>query len=172
MKFRSRLNTTRCVAALAMLCAIAIAGGAGAGPVEDLRDAEAAAGAGDVHTAMSLLRKAADKNHPVAQARLADLLHAAEFDTEALDLYKRSAQQGEAAGEFGMGVMYANGAAVKRDDAAALDWYRKAEKKNYPPALDALARAYRTGSLGLPKDVGQANELEARRKTLLAAAKK
>ncbi|MBC5764044.1 tetratricopeptide repeat protein [Ramlibacter albus] len=170
MKLRSSLSTTRCVAAVAMLCAIAA--GANAGPAEDLREAEAAAGAGDVHTAMSLLRKAADKNHPVAQARLAELLHAAEFDAEALDLYKRSAAQGEAAGEFGMGVMYANGAAVKRDDALALDWYRKAEKKNYPPALDAIARAYRTGTLGLPKDLALANELEARRKSLLAAAKK
>lgn len=167
MKLRSRLTPTRCVAAVAMLCAIA--SGAAAGPVEDLRDAEAAAGAGDVYTAMSLLRKAADRNHPVAQARLADLLHAAEFDAEALDLYKRSAAQGEAAGEFGLGVMYANGAAVKRDDALALEWYRKAEKKNFPPALDALARAYRTGTLGLAKDVAAANELEARRKSLLAA---
>lgn len=152
-----------------MLCAIA--SGAEAGSTEDLREAETAAGAGDVYTAMSLLRKAADQNHPVAQARLADLLHAAEFYADALDLYKRSAAQGEAAGEHGLGVLYANGHGVKRDEALALEWYRKAEKKNFPPALDALARAYRTGSLGLARDLAAAADLEARRSALLAAAK-
>jgi len=111
---------------------------------------------------MSLLRKASDANHPLAQARLADLLHAAEFDTEAPALYQRSAQQGEAAGEFGLGVMYANGAGVKRDAAVALAWYRKAEQKNYGPAFDALARAYRTGDLGLAKDLAKAAELDAK----------
>jgi TPR repeat protein len=167
MKLRSRLPRPHSVAVLAMLCALAA--GVHAGPSEDLRDAEAAAGAGDVATAISLLRRAADRNHPVAQARLADLLHAAEFDAEALDLYRRSAAQGEAAGEFGMGVMYANGAGVKRDDALALEWYRKAEKKDFPPALDALARAYRTGTLGLPKDAARAAELETRSQSLLAS---
>lgn len=169
MKRLAGPHAIRCVAAVAMLCAIA--SGADAGPAEDLREAEAAAGAGDVYTAMSLLRRAADRNHPVAQARLADLLHAAEFDPEAVDLYRRSAAQGEAAGEFGLGVMYANGAGVKRDDALALEWYRKAERKNYAPALDALARAYRTGSLGLTKDAAKASELDAKRRELLAATK-
>ena len=167
MKLRSRLNRPNCVAAIALLCALA--SGAQAGPSEDLRDAEAAAGTGDVYTAMALLRKAADNNHPVAQARLADLLHAAEFDAEALALYRKSAAQGEAAGEFGMGVMYAEGAGVARDEALALEWFRKAEKKGYPPALNALVRAYRSGTLGLPKDPVRANELEAERQRLLAA---
>jgi TPR repeat protein len=60
---------------------------------------------------------------------------------------------------------------VPRDAALALEWYRKAEKKNYWPALDALARAYRIGDLGLPKDVPQANALAARVRTLQAAEK-
>ena len=168
MKRLHRTPALRSVAAVAMLCAIAA--GVHAGPAEDLKQAEEAASTGDVHTAMSLLRRAADQNNPVAQARLGDLLHAAEFYADALELYKRSAAQGEAAGEHGLGVLYANGHGVKRDDAQALEWYRKAEKKNYPPALDALSRAYRTGSLGLAKDVARANELDTQRKNLLAAS--
>lgn len=144
----------------AALCALGSA--AVAGPAEDVQRAEASLGGGDVVAAMSLLRRAADQNHGVAQARLADLLRAAQFDQEALVLYRKSAQQGEAAGEFGLGRMYADGTGVPRDAALALEWYRKAEAKNHAPALDALARAYRTGDLGLAKDLEQAARYDAR----------
>ena len=158
----------RCVLALAALCAV---GTLEAGPVEDVKQAETALRSGDVFTAMSLLRRAADQNHAVAQARLADLLHAAEFDKEALALYQKAAEQGEAAGEYGLGRSYADGTGVPRDAALALEWYGKAEKKNYAPALDALARAYRTGDLGLAKNLEQASALDARVRVLQAAAK-
>lgn len=158
----------RCVLALAGLCAAGTA--VQAGPAEDVQQAEASlAAGGDMFNAMALLRRAADQNHPVAQARLADLLHAAEFDKEALALYRKSAEQGEAAGEFGLGRMYADAAGVPRDAALALEWYRKAEKKNYAPALDALARAYRTGDLGLTKDLAQASALEAKIRSIRQA---
>jgi TPR repeat protein len=146
----------------ALLMAALGAGSALAGPAEDVLQAEAYIRTGDVYSAMALLRKAADQNNPAAQARLADLLHAAEFDAEALVLYRKAAAQGEPAGETGLGRMYADGTGVPRDAALALEWYRKAEQKNYPPALDALARAYRTGSLGLAKDADHAKELDTR----------
>lgn len=158
----------RCVFALAALCAL---GSAAAGPVEDVQQAETSLHSGDVYTAMGLLRKAADQNNALAQARLADLLHAAEFDKEALVLYQKAADQGEPAGEFGLGRSYADGTGVPRDAALALEWYRKAEKKNHAPALDALARAYRTGDLGLAKNLEQANALDARVRVLQTAAK-
>lgn len=158
---------------LALAAVGAFGGSVQAGPTEDIQQADSALKTGDVFTAMSLLRRAADQNHALAQARLADLLHAAEFDKEALDLYRKSAEQGESAGEFGLGRMYANGAGVPRDPAKALEWYRKAEQKNYPQALDALARAYRTADLGLTKDLDRANALDAQARSLLqkAAAK-
>lgn len=142
-----------------------------AGPAEDIQQAEAALATGDVFAAMAVLRRAADQNHPLAQARLADLLHAAEFDTEALVLYRKSAEQGEAAGEFGLGRMYADGAGTPRDPVQALEWYRKAEKKKHPQTLEALARAYRSGDLGLSKGVEQANALDAEARSLRAAVK-
>lgn len=167
---RRRPIVVRCVLALALLGAPLA--GAQAGAADDLRQAEASLGGGDVFTAMALLRRLSDQNHPVAQARLADLLHKAEFDGEAVALYRKAAEQGEPAGEFGLGTMYAEGAGVPRDAAAAIAWYRKAEKKNHAPALDALARAYRTGSLGLPKDLEQAAALDARARAILQAAAK
>jgi TPR repeat protein len=151
------------------LAALGAAGMVQAGPAEDVQQAEAALRTGDVFTAMALLRKAADQNHALAQARLADLLHAAEFDREAVVLYQKAADQGEAAGEYGLGRSYADGTGVARDPALALQWYRKAEQKNHAPALDALARAYRTGDLGLPRNLEQANALDARVRVLQAA---
>lgn len=154
----------RCVLTLAALGAFGTV--VQAGPAEDVQQADAARRIGDFATAMALLRKAADQNYPLAQANLADLLHAAEFDTEALGLYRKAAEQGEAAGEFGLGRMYRDGSGVPRDPVLALEWFRKAEKKNHAPTLDALARAYRIGDLGLPKDLEQANALDARVRSL------
>ena len=165
----SRRLVAGCVFSLALL-GTAGAWGAAAAP-DEVRQAETAIRSGDVFTAMGLLRRAADQNNPVAQARLADLLHAAEFDQEALVLYRKAAEQGEAAGEFGLGRMYADGSGVPRDPALALQWYRKAELKQHVPALDALARAYRTGDLGLAKDPARAGTLDAQVRSLLRSGK-
>jgi TPR repeat protein len=141
-----------------------------AGPAEDLAQADAALASGDLPTGMQLLRKAADQNEPRAQARLADLLRAAEKEKEAVALYRKSADQGDAAGEFGLGRAYADGAGVEPNPALALELYRKAEKKNHAAAIDALARAYRSGSLGLPRDLEQARVYEERLRDMTRAA--
>ena len=141
-----------------------------AGPAEDFAKADAALATGDLPTGMSLMRKAADQNHAKAQARLGDLLRASDSEVEAVAMYRKSAEQGEAAGEFGLGRAYADGTGVKKDEAVALEWYRKAEKKNYASALDALGRAYRTGTLGLPRDLEKAKGYEERVRALTAEA--
>lgn len=141
-----------------------------AGPAEDYAQADAALASGDLPTGMALMRKAAGQNHAKAQARLGDLLRASASEVEAVAMYRKSAEQGEPAGEFGLGRSYADGTGVAKDPAVALEWYRKAEKKNYAPALDALARAYRTGSLGLPKDLDQAKAYDERVRALAAQA--
>lgn len=132
----------------------------------DVAEADALMRQGDVPAAMNLLRKAADANDPVAQARLGDLMRAAEYEAEAVALYRKSADRGEPAGEYGLGRAYADGAGVKKDPAQAVELYRKAEQKNYAPAVSALARAYRTGTLGLPLDLEKAGSYEARAKEL------
>ena len=151
---------------------LAVAALAQATPAQDVQQAEASLRGGDVPTAMGLLRKASDQGDARAHARLADLLHAAEFDAEAVVLYRKAAEQGEAAGEFGLGRMYANGAGMPRDAALALEWYRKAEKKNHVPALEALARAHRAGDLGLTRNLDEAMALDTRARSARQAAAK
>ena len=148
--------------ALFLAALVALTPQAQAAPREDTLLAEASLREGDVPTALSLLRKAADQGHPAAQARLADLLHGAEFDKEAVELYRKAAEQGDPAGQFGLGRMYANGTGVARDPMLALDWYRRAEKQNHAPALDALARAHRAGDLGLVRNIDEASAFEMR----------
>lgn len=137
-----------------------------AGPAEDVKEADIAFLSGDIPTAMSLLRKAADQDHPLAQARLGDLLRAAEFEAEAVAFYKKAAEKGEPAGEVGLARALADGAGIRKDAAQALELYRKAEAKNYGPAHDMLARAYRTGTLGLPKDLEKARAHDQRAREL------
>lgn len=160
----SRL-VARCVLALAALGAAS----AQAGPAEDTQRAETLIRSDDMVTAMRLLRQAADQNHAPAQARLADLLRASEDYPLAVELYRKAAQQGEPAGHVGLGRMYADGYGVPRDPAKALELYRQAEAKGHWQAFDMLARAYRTGDLGLAKDLAKAQELEARAAALKAA---
>lgn len=143
-----------------------------AGPAEDYAQAKAALASGDLPTGMNLMRQAALQNHSTAQAQLGDLLRYAGFEVEAVVMYRKSADQGDPAGEVGLGRALADGAGIKQDSQAALEWYRKAEKKNYAPALDALARAYRSGTLGLPRDLEQAKSYDDRARALTQAAAK
>jgi len=143
-------------------------GAAWAGPKEDTDRAEQSFRNGDLIAAMALLRKAADQGYAPAQARLADLLDASEQDAEAVALYRKAAEQGDPAGEFGLGRMLANGEGVARDPVAALQWYRKAVAREHAPAIEALARALRSGDLGLTRDPAEAERLEARAKALRA----
>jgi TPR repeat protein len=143
-----------------------------AGAPEDTEQAEAALRNGDLITAMGLLRRAADAGHAPAQARLADLLDAAEFDAEAVALYRKAAAQNHPAGETGLAKMLAVGEGVPADPAQALVLLQRAAERQHAPALDALSRAYRTGTLGLPRDPQQAQRLADRAKALRDAPPK
>lgn len=104
---------------------------------------------GDVTTAMARLRKAADIGHAPAQVLLADILDQAEFNEDAVNYYRKAAEQGNADGEFGLGGMYASGEGVKRDAAEARKWITRAADKNHLRAMTALAQAYISGGLGI-----------------------
>jgi TPR repeat protein len=143
-----------------------------AGPREDTIAAENAIRVGDVVGAMATLRRLADEGYAPAQARLADLLYAAEFYGEALTLYRKAAEQGAPGGDYGLGRSYADASGVERDPARALEHYRKAAAKNHWQAFDALARAYRAGDLGLPRDLAEAQAMEQRAQSARETAEK
>ena len=59
--------------------------------------------------------------------------------------YRKAADQGYAAAQNNLGVMYADGLGVPRDHAVALSWYRKAADQGYAAAQNNLGLAYTNG---------------------------
>lgn len=168
-----KFRTHHLIASATVSLAVVVAAlPAHAGPREETIAAENAIRAGDVVGAMGTLRRLADGGYAPAQARLADMLYAAEFYAEAQALYRKAAEQGEGAGDFGLGRIYADASGVQRDPAKALEHYRKAAARNNWQAFDALARAYRAGDLGLPQDLAEAQAMEQRAKVAREAAEK
>ena len=132
---------------------------------------EAAYLAHDLPSAMRLFRQAAEAGDTRAMARYADLLDIAEQNDEAVEWYRKSAAKNDPAGEYGLSRMMISGEGVARDLEQALALLRKAVEKDFPPAVEALARVYRAGALGLPKDPAEAQRLEAKAKALRDAQK-
>jgi TPR repeat protein len=166
---RSAPRLARALALGAWLaCSLALAG-----PVEDTLQGETALREGDLITAMQLFRKAAEAGHGPAQARMGDMMDSSELNAEALQWYRKAADQGEPAGDHGLGRMYAEGkTGVPRDPAKALAHFQRAAQKNFPPSLIALAAAHRNGTLGLPKDLQEAARLQAQATALRDPARK
>lgn len=136
-----------------MLALAFAAGGACAATVdEDYRAGEKAYLSGDVIGAMGPLRRAADGGHAPAQALLAEILDRAQFNEEALAWYRKAAEQGHAAGEFGLGSMYLSGDGVKADRGQALFWFTRAAEKDHADAIRALAQALMTPPAGEAAD--------------------
>ena len=76
--------------------------------------------------------------------------------TTALREWKPLAEQGVAAAQFNLGVMYGNGKGVPRDGAEAVKWYRKAAVQGYAVAQLNLGVMYMYGNGGLDKSYVQA----------------
>ena len=58
--------------------------------------------------------------------------------TEAVNWYRKSAEQGFAEAQYNLGAMYANGDGVKRNFTEALKWFRKSAEQGFAPAKEAL----------------------------------
>ena len=82
-------------------------------------------------------------------------LHKAGIYHEALRLYRRTADKGNATAMYNIGAMNAHGFGVTKDYVKALRWYRRAEDKGYTPAKYAIGVMYRNG-FGVTKDYGEA----------------
>lgn len=123
-------------ALLGLSCAFA------AGLDDDYKKAEAAWRSGDMSGAMALLRPAADKGHAPSQALLGDILDKAEFNEEAVAYLRKAAEQGDANGQYGLGVMYLAGEGVKRDVNEALLWFTRAAEKNQVDAIKGAAQIH------------------------------
>ena len=73
----------------------------------------------------------------------------------ALRLYRALATDGHAVAQFNLGLMYADGRWVPKDDAQAVHWYRRAAEQGDANAQHNLGLMYAQGH-GVPKDDAQA----------------
>jgi TPR repeat protein len=167
-------NTSRArrgAGAAALLCALA-APLAHAGPAEDSALAETEFARGDLVAALALWQRAAALGYAPAQARLGDILDKSEEDEEAVLWYRKAAAQDNAAGEYGLGQMYAKGEGVPKDQAQALAHTLRAARLNHVAAVTLMMEAYRAGGLGLAPDAAEAAVWEARLVALVPGARR
>jgi hypothetical protein len=75
--------------------------------------------------------------------------------SKALYWFRKSADQGDAGGENGLGIIYLSGAGVPKDYALALVWYRKAADQGYDAAENDLGYMYEFGR-GVQQDYAMA----------------
>ena len=68
---------------------------------------------------------------------------------------REAAEQGDAASQAAIGMMYATGQGVPQDDAQAVAWYRKAADQGYALAQRNMGVMYDSGK-GVPQDDAQA----------------
>ncbi len=78
-----------------------------------------------------------------------DLMEAGEFE-QAREMLEVFARSGNAEAEELIGVMYALGLGVDRDDIRAFDWYLRASLKGHPGAQSGLGWYYEVGR-GIPE---------------------
>lgn len=124
--------------------------------VADLAQGNDAFNRGDLITAMTWYRQAAEGGSVEAQVQLAYILDQAEENTEAYKLYRAAAESGNAAAQSGLAGMYAKGEGTEQDFAAAVKWFTRAARQGHTRAISVLAAAYREGQLGLAIDPDRA----------------
>jgi hypothetical protein len=71
--------------------------------------------------------------------------------TKAAKQYLKAAEQGDAAAQYNLGIMYDHGRGVPQDYTKAAVWYQRAAEQGYAPAQFNLGVAYYDGQ-GVPKD--------------------
>lgn len=57
----------------------------------------------------------------------------------------KAAEQGDAAAQYYLGVLYSSGVGVLQDDKKAITWYRKSAEQGHAPAQYSLGVLYSSG---------------------------
>ena len=123
-----------------------------AGPVEDYESGKKAFRAGDIVGSMAPLKRASEAGHAAAQALYGQILDRSELDEEAIEWYRKSAEQNDPDGQFGLGSMLASGEGGKRDVVAARKWIERSAEQGHVQAINLLAQSYINGQLGLTEE--------------------
>jgi len=75
----------------------------------------------------------------------------------AMSLWRPLAEQGDAAAQYSLGVLYERGQGVRQDDVEAVKWYRLAAKQGDAKAQSNLGLMYANGD-GVPQDHAEAGK--------------
>lgn len=119
-------------------------------PEEDYQAALKADKAGDLVDAGRLYLRAAKGGHAAAQTAVALALRYASADKEAVEWFRKAAEQGNALGQLGLSTMYALGeGGLKQDFTEARKWVTRAADQGNKQAIGIMAEAYVKGNLGL-----------------------
>lgn len=132
--------------------------------------AQAALDDEDLVAAIKLFYQAALQNYIPAQVQMGQFAQSSETYEEAVGWYLTAAMQGDAAGQFDLSGMYAEGLGIEKDPVKALYWTRRAAAQNYLPAVKAMARSYRIGGFSgeVKVDLDQAKLWDAKEARLNA----
>ncbi len=120
----------------------AASGVAATTPEEDFAAADKADKDDDMITAGKLYRRAADGGHAEAQARFGHILYRGSANNRALEYFRKSAEQGNAEGQYGVGFMYQGGeGGVEQNFVEARKWFVLAAQQGHKLAINTLADA-------------------------------
>ncbi len=89
------------------------------------------------------------------QVSLAKMYYDKEDYSKAVELFKLTAEQGNAEAQNGLGHCYCEGLGVKQDYAEAVKWFKKAAEQGYAKAQTNLGLCYEFGQ-GLKQDYTEA----------------
>ena len=109
---------------------------------------------------LRILQSGKRRTRPVDAPTLAEAVAAykrRDYAT-ALKGYRFHAERGDAAVQTNLGLLYANGQGVARNDAEAVRWYRKAARQGYANAQTNLGVMYDHGR-GVRQNIGEALRL-------------
>lgn len=123
-----------------------------AGPEEDYRSALAAFRGGDMTGAMTTLRRTSAQGHVPSMVLLGFILEQGSLDAEAAQVYRKAVDAGSADGEVALATMLAAGKGIKQDVPQAVRLYESAAGRGNAAAINVLAQAYISGTLGFTKD--------------------
>lgn len=109
-------------------------------PQEDFEIGDKADKADDMIKTNTYYRKAADAGHAEAQARMGHIMYRAGSTFIAHEYFKKSAEQGNIEGMYGLAYMTQGGeGGVQQDFAEARKWYEGSAAKGHPKSIQALA---------------------------------
>ena len=137
-----------------------------AAPADDYDRGLQAYRAGDVTTAMTVLRPLAKAGHGPSQSLLAFILENAGFVDESTSLFQLAAAQGDPEGHYGLGNCYLTGRGVAKDEKQALLHFSKAAALGHALSINVVAAAYLQRQMG----ADAAADPQAAQQALLRAA--